>query len=245
MEEMRALKKNKTWDLSTLHKGHKTVKYIWVFTLKYRANGILDRHKIQRRHSVSQRKYTLDLLAEIGMLGCHPADTTIEFNAELENSSDGFLLIKKYHRLAPYEDHMRAINKILRYLKATPGKGLRFRKTDNVLKLILILTGQDLLLKESLPQDTVLLCKAILLLGEVRSKELWLEAVLKLIQGYEFEDLRGDLAPEGLNKWRRHFIKEKFDNGSLCIPYIPSSQQIVDILKKGLFRQNFDLCVNK
>ena len=43
----------------------------------------------------------------------------------------------------------------------------------------------------------------------------------------------------------RHFIKEKFDNGSLCIPYIPSSQQIADILTKGLLRQNFDLCVSK
>ena len=31
---------------------------------------------------------------------------------------------------APYEDHMEAVNRILRYLKATLGKGLRFRKTD-------------------------------------------------------------------------------------------------------------------
>ena len=38
--------------------------------------------------SVSQRKYTLDLLDETGMLGCHPANTPIEFNAKLENSSD-------------------------------------------------------------------------------------------------------------------------------------------------------------
>ena len=37
---------------------------------------------------MSQRKYTLDLLDETGMLGCHPANTPIEFNAKLENSSD-------------------------------------------------------------------------------------------------------------------------------------------------------------
>ena len=59
---------------------------------------------------------------------------------------------------------MEAVNRIQRYLKATPRKGLRFRKTDreDVSKLILILTGQDLLLIESLPQDTILLCGAIL-----------------------------------------------------------------------------------
>ncbi|KAA0051457.1 putative mitochondrial protein [Cucumis melo var. makuwa] len=37
---------------------------------------------------MSQRKYTLDLLAQIGMLGCRPIDTTIEFNAKLKNSGD-------------------------------------------------------------------------------------------------------------------------------------------------------------
>ncbi|KAL0554481.1 hypothetical protein IC582_008403 [Cucumis melo] len=31
---------------------------------------------------------------------------------------------------APYEEHMEAIKRILRYLKMIPGKGLMFRKTD-------------------------------------------------------------------------------------------------------------------
>ena len=31
---------------------------------------------------------------------------------------------------APYEKHMEAVNRILRYLKTTLGKGLMFRKTD-------------------------------------------------------------------------------------------------------------------
>ena len=43
----------------------------------------------------------------------------------------------------------------------------------------------------------------------------------------------------------RLFIKEKLDDGSTCIPYIPSSQQTADILTKGLLRKIFDLCVNK
>ena len=38
--------------------------------------------------SVSQRKYTLDLLTETGMLGCRPADTPIKFNCKLGNSND-------------------------------------------------------------------------------------------------------------------------------------------------------------
>ena len=33
--------------------------------------------------SVSQQKYTIDLLKETSMIGCRPADTPIEFNAKL------------------------------------------------------------------------------------------------------------------------------------------------------------------
>ncbi|KAL0556912.1 hypothetical protein IC582_005429 [Cucumis melo] len=107
--------------------------------------------------SVSQRKYTLDLLTETGMLGCRPADTPIEFNCKLGNSDDQVPVDKEqYQRLvgkliylshtrpdisfavsvvsqfmqAPYEKHMEAVNRILRYLKNTPGKGLMFRKTN-------------------------------------------------------------------------------------------------------------------
>ncbi|KAA0064804.1 Cysteine-rich RLK (receptor-like protein kinase) 8 [Cucumis melo var. makuwa] len=63
--------------------------------------------------SVSQRKYTIDLLTETGMLGCRPAETPIEFNCKLGNSDDQFMQ-------APYEKHTEAINRIVRYLKTTP-----------------------------------------------------------------------------------------------------------------------------
>ncbi|KAL0552209.1 hypothetical protein IC582_011315 [Cucumis melo] len=107
--------------------------------------------------SISQRKYTIDLLTKTSMLGCCPTDTPIEFNCKLGNSSDKVPIDKeKYQHLmkkliylshtrpdisyvvsavsqfmqAPCEEHMKAVNKILRYLKTTPGKGLMFRKTN-------------------------------------------------------------------------------------------------------------------
>ena len=44
-EEMVALKKNDTWELTTLPKGKKTVGCRWVFTSKFRANRTLERLK--------------------------------------------------------------------------------------------------------------------------------------------------------------------------------------------------------
>jgi len=43
----------------------------------------------------------------------------------------------------------------------------------------------------------------------------------------------------------RHFIKEKLEGGVVCVPFLPSSQQIADVFTKGLLRQNFEYFVNK
>lgn len=105
--------------------------------------------------SVSQRKYVLDLLKETGMLGCKPAETPMDSSTKLGANKDSVPVDKgRYQRLVgkliylshtrpdigfsvsvvsqfmndPTEEHMEAVNRILRYLKMTPGKGLYFRK---------------------------------------------------------------------------------------------------------------------
>lgn len=48
-----------------------------------------------------------------------------------------------------------------------------------------------------------------------------------------------------LVKIDQHFIKEKIKNGEICIPYIASRDQLVDILTKGLPRSVFQLILSK
>ena len=43
----------------------------------------------------------------------------------------------------------------------------------------------------------------------------------------------------------RHFIKEKFETGVICMPFVPTTQQIVDILTKGLIKTNFEFLTSK
>ncbi|CAN1753617.1 Retrovirus-related Pol polyprotein from transposon TNT 1-94 [Linum perenne] len=45
MEEIKALEKNKTWTIETLPTGKKTVDCKWIFAIKYRADGKVDRFK--------------------------------------------------------------------------------------------------------------------------------------------------------------------------------------------------------
>ena len=103
---------------------------------------------------ITQRKYTLDLLSETGMLGSKPVITPINCNHKLGRLSSRPEVDKgRYQRLvgkliylshtrpniafvvnivsefihSPTEEHMEAMYRILRYLKGTLGKGLFFK----------------------------------------------------------------------------------------------------------------------
>lgn len=43
----------------------------------------------------------------------------------------------------------------------------------------------------------------------------------------------------------RHFIKEKLNEGMICIPYIKFSGQLADIFIKGVSSKVFDFVVTK
>ena len=106
---------------------------------------------------ISQRKYILDLLSETGFLGCKPADTPMDPNKKPNRNEDSNPVDKeRYQRLVgkliylshtrpdiaysvsvvsqhmnnPSENHLEAVNRILRYLKMTPGRGLLFKRSE-------------------------------------------------------------------------------------------------------------------
>ena len=43
----------------------------------------------------------------------------------------------------------------------------------------------------------------------------------------------------------KHFIKEKIESKEVCLTYVLSKQQVVDILTKGLHRSEFEALVDK
>ncbi|KAE8692810.1 Lysyl-tRNA synthetase 1 isoform 1 [Hibiscus syriacus] len=108
--------------------------------------------------SISQWKYVLDLLKDTGILGYRPVETPMEFNLKLGTDELGEEVNRgRYQRLVgkliylfhtrtdiafnvsfinqymhnPREKHLEVVNRVLRYLKGTPGKGLHFKKTNS------------------------------------------------------------------------------------------------------------------
>ena len=105
-----------------------------------------------------QRKYTLDILSDSGMLGCKPNSTPMDYSTKLQADSGSLLSAESsssYRRLigkliyltntrpdityavqqlsqymaTPTNVHLQAAFRILRYLKGTPGSGLFFAAT--------------------------------------------------------------------------------------------------------------------
>ncbi|RDX99729.1 hypothetical protein CR513_17193, partial [Mucuna pruriens] len=90
-------------------------------------------------------KYVLDLLKEIGKLGCKTFKIPIKWNHKIGSEESSVLENSQYHSLvgkpniayvsvvnqfmyASRESHMWAVDKILQYLKENPRKGLLFKR---------------------------------------------------------------------------------------------------------------------
>ncbi|XP_059658805.1 uncharacterized mitochondrial protein AtMg00810-like [Cornus florida] len=65
-----------------------------------------------------QRKYSLDILTDMGMLGCRSARTPMEQNLKLSD--------------APPKPHYDAALRLLHYLKGCPGKGILLSSTSSL-----------------------------------------------------------------------------------------------------------------
>ncbi|RVX11046.1 Retrovirus-related Pol polyprotein from transposon TNT 1-94 [Vitis vinifera] len=60
MEEIRALEKNRTWEVMTLPRGKKPVGYKWVFTVKYKADDTVERYKTRLVAKGFTQTYDID-----------------------------------------------------------------------------------------------------------------------------------------------------------------------------------------
>ena len=43
----------------------------------------------------------------------------------------------------------------------------------------------------------------------------------------------------------KHFIKEKLEKGLICMPYMPTTEQVADVLTKGLPTRQYDKLISK
>ena len=123
------------------------LKYFLGLEIAYSKKGIF----------LNQRKYVLDLLQETGKLGVKPVDTPTESGSKPDNDGELISDIGHFQRLvgkliyltitrpdiayavslvsrfmhAPRVNHLTAVNRILQYLKRSPGRGILMCNNGN------------------------------------------------------------------------------------------------------------------
>ncbi|XP_026377570.1 uncharacterized protein LOC113271863 [Papaver somniferum] len=150
-KEIGALDKNDTLSIIDLPPWKKAIGCKWVYKIKYNSDGLF----------LSQRKYTLDILSENGLLGAKLASSPIDQHHRLALDDGPFYSdSSQYRRLigrliyltitrpelcysvhvlaqfmqSPRVSHWEAALRVLRYLKGHPGQGIVLRK-DSALQL--------------------------------------------------------------------------------------------------------------
>lgn len=134
------------WEFEVKDLGH--LKYFLGTEIALSKDGI----------SMSQRKYTLDLLQEMGKLGCKPADNPMQPARQggtreespptnmdmyqrlvrkliylIHTRPDFGLVVRVRSRYMTNstENHIKAVSRILQCLKGNPDRGIRFKKNLN------------------------------------------------------------------------------------------------------------------
>jgi len=258
---------------------------------------------------ISQQRYILDLLKETKMVDCKPCETPIDLKHILDNDEERVTTDKgQYQRLVgkliylahtrpdiayavsvvsqfmhnPKDSHLQAVYRLLRYLKSTTGKGILYKKHEN-LKLecytdadyagditdrrstsgYCTLLGGNLVTWRSKKHNVVSRSSAE---AEFRSMALgicellWIKIILEDLRIKWEEPMRLycdnksaiGIAHNPVQHDRtkhvevdRHFIKEKIESGPICIPYVPTGEQLADILTKGVQNPSFKGILDK
>ncbi|KAL6343242.1 hypothetical protein AAG906_022158 [Vitis piasezkii] len=145
---------------------------------------------------------------------------------------------------SPKESHLEAVYKILKYLKGSSGKGLFFKKGDRSVENRRSTTGYctyvwgNLVTWRSKKAVAQGMCEILWLHKLLEELHITVELPIKLycdnktaisishnhVQHDKTKHIEVD----------RHFIKEKIENGTICMTYIPTREQLTDKFTKGL-----------
>ncbi|RDX60598.1 hypothetical protein CR513_61247, partial [Mucuna pruriens] len=207
---------------------------------------------------ISQRKYVLDLFKETEKLGCKISRVPIEQNHRIGCEESPIIEKSQYHRLVgkliylfhtrpdishvvsvvsqfmhdPRERHLQAVERILQYLKASPGKGLLFRK-EGMLSME-IYTDADY--AGSVMDRISNLGYCIFLRGNLVT---WRSNKQNMVARSSVEAEFRAMAQVKYDRTKhieidRHFIKEKLDSGLIVTAHVPTGLQVADVFTKGL-----------
>ncbi|CAA7031059.1 unnamed protein product [Microthlaspi erraticum] len=229
---------------------------------------------------LSQRKYVLDIISEMGLLGAKPSLFPMEQNHKLSLSTSPMLSDPEHYRrivgrliylavtrpelsysvhiLAqfmqhPRQDHWDAVIRVVRYLKLNPGQGILLSRFSN-LQLHVIVIGLHATVSRSSAEAEY---RAMAFLTQ---ELVWLK---RLLQDFGvshdqpmsvFSDSKSAIAlsvnPVQHEHTKHieidcHYIRDSILAGVVATTFVPSQQQLADILTKALGHREIHFFLRK
>ncbi|RVX06285.1 Retrovirus-related Pol polyprotein from transposon RE2 [Vitis vinifera] len=187
---------------------------------------------------LSQRKYALDILEEIGMLDCKPVDTPMDPNVKLipgqgEPLGDPW----RYH-------HWDAVIRILRYIKSTLGQGVLYENRGHTQS-----KKQDVVVRSSAEVEyramALATCELIWLKHLLRELRFGKDEQMKLI--YDNQAALHIASNPVFHERTKHievdchFIREKIASGCVVTRFVNSNDQLADIFTKSLSMKHLEV----
>ncbi|XP_075077347.1 uncharacterized protein LOC142164075 [Nicotiana tabacum] len=157
-DEIEALPKNHTWEITSLPAGKILKGCKWIYKVKHKSTGEIKRFKarlVAKDNSMHQRKDTLELISELGLSTTKPVSSPMDINVKLTTKEyddhlakigtdiavhpptdqnadilyDAQTLSQNLHQ--PKKSFMDAAIRIVKYVKKEPGKGIILSKNKS------------------------------------------------------------------------------------------------------------------
>jgi hypothetical protein len=220
VEEYTSIMKNDVWDIVPRSEGKSIVSSRWLYKIKHVADGSIEKFKARFVARGFSQREGVDYKETFALVARY-IEQPQGFEVSGKESHVCFAVnTLSQFMVEPRQEHWVATKHVLRYLRGTMEYGLRY------------LGGGEVKLQVYLDSDWA---------GSATERKSTLGCCFSLgsMMVSWFNRKQTSMALSSTES-RDHFIQDKIQMGAVKLQYIPTDQQVVDILTKPLARGKFE-----